>query len=254
MSVNVPTFSQSSRSSCPFLPFSMSPRSMAIIPLTAARRLPQKGGREERFGSETQGVALHWCGQGTPEFNIKGIIFTIYIYTYIYIHTTHPNVYIDIYNNNHNNNNNNTNNRNTNMYIYIYASTSSKTQYGIVVFISNINIYICRYIYIYIYIHTYIGPTCIALHCTALHYTTLLYCTILRILQCITYCNIYPTLCGSVGIWSLCQRQETAELQLHRLCDLAGSSSWLGDLINEHGGFHGYTCVYIYIMIWYNTI
>ena len=47
MSVKVPTFSQSSRSSCPFLPFSMSPRSMAIIPLTAARRLPQKGGREE---------------------------------------------------------------------------------------------------------------------------------------------------------------------------------------------------------------
>ena len=78
MSVNVPTFSQSSRSSCPFLPFSMSPRSMAIIPLTAARRLPQKGGREETdLAAKHRVSALHWCVQGTPEINIQGIIFTV---------------------------------------------------------------------------------------------------------------------------------------------------------------------------------
>ena len=45
----------------------------------------------DRFGSETQGVALHWCVQGTPEINIQGIIFTVYIYIYI-----HNNIYIYI--------------------------------------------------------------------------------------------------------------------------------------------------------------
>ena len=40
----------------------------------------------DRFGSETQGVALHWCVQGTPEINIQGIIFTVYIYVYTIIY------------------------------------------------------------------------------------------------------------------------------------------------------------------------
>ena len=31
----------------------------------------------DRFSSETQGVALHLCVQGTPETNIQGIIFTL---------------------------------------------------------------------------------------------------------------------------------------------------------------------------------
>ena len=112
MSVNVPTFSQSSRSSFPFLPFSMSPHSMAIIPLTAARRLPQKGGREETDLGAKHRVS-HCIGVVREPRNltlIKGIIFTIYLYCiYIYI-----------------------------LYIYIY------------ILCIYIYIYMCVYVYIFI--------------------------------------------------------------------------------------------------------
>ena len=93
MSVNVPTFPQSSWSSFPF----SSIQHVTIVhghnSIDGRSPLAAEGwAGGDRFGSETQGVALHWCGQGTPELNIKGIIFTIYIYIYTYTY-----IYIYVY-------------------------------------------------------------------------------------------------------------------------------------------------------------
>ena len=76
--VNVPTFPQSSWSSFPF----SSIQHVTIVhghnSIDGRSPLAAEGwAGGDRFGSETQGVALHWCGQGTPELNIKGIIFTL---------------------------------------------------------------------------------------------------------------------------------------------------------------------------------
>ena len=97
----------------PFLPFSMSQHSMATNPVTAARRLPQKGGRVETDLEAKHRVSHYdWCGQGPSRIDIKGIIFTIHIYVYIYIY-----IHIYIY-----------------MYTYICIHMQFETDPGLILF------------------------------------------------------------------------------------------------------------------------
>ena len=51
---------------------------MATNPVTAARRLPQKGGRVETDLEAKHRVSHYdWCGQGPSRIDIKGIIFIL---------------------------------------------------------------------------------------------------------------------------------------------------------------------------------